>query len=612
MGSMRGELWIQEGRRLLVASLLLALLVPAAVAQDEPEAFGDTIEVRVINLEVKVTDADGNHISDLAPGDFRLRVDGEEVPIGYFSEIRDRHAVGSPTADAGAGESSGGEPSFAVGAHQGHAYAAGVAPGERVGTSFLVFVDNAFGTPQDRDEVLRAMSGTVEALGEGDQMAIVGFDGRQLKQIGDWSRSGPQLKEGLEAALAAPAYGLQRQAALRTFEQQRRRQGSELIAEGDSLITEDYIRDLSGRIERALQAATSALRAFSDPSGRKVMLLASGGWPRDPAGFAVGFNPNIRSRTRHDFPDAAFEELVGTANRLGYTLYPIDVPGNKVRGRGFGADERVSRLAESAEGTGSGLLDRLGASDLARPPVLETELATEDDVLSGGLELDDGSYREVETEATLIELAERTGGRALLNSQRLASLSEVVADTASYYWLGFTSDRKRDGGEYEIEIAVDRPGAKVRSRSGFNDLSRSQEAAMEVESNLLADFDAGLLEEDLLQVELGTPEVRRRIQQPVTLHVPLDEIVMLPGAEGYSGQLELRVASIDEKGARSSLPLVLVPISGPTEPQPGQVVLVDVVLELRKIRQTLQLAVHDLTGDSVLTTSLEYEPPASR
>ncbi len=587
---------------LLAGHLMVGQAAAVGESEEEPEIFGEEIEVRVINLEVQVTDGDGKHLPGLGADDFRLEVDGELVPIGYFSEIRERHAVASATAGSTGVAEPQADPA-------GSTTFPSITPGERVPTSFLVFVDNVFSYPQDRKLVLEGMGKTIDALGPGDQMAIVSYDGRRLEQVGDWTSSPELLEDALDRALAAPALGLQRLGEVSVLDRLNRRQGADLIQSADSFNMEDYIRDLSGKIERTMLAVTSALRSFADPPGRKVMLLASGGWPRDPSVYAGGFNPAMRSRTRHYFPTAAFDDLIGTANLLGYTLYPIDVPGNRVRARQASAELSGSDIDGISDSFGSAILNRLGADDFPRPPVLETELATAADVLGGNLEIDNATSRELENEATLIELAERTGGRALLNSGRLAVIEEVVADTSSYYWLGFTRNRQNDDREHEIKIAVSQPGAEVRSRRGFRDMSRRREVAMQVESSLLSEFEPA---DEVLEVELGTPQGRRRVQQPVTLRVPLDHIVMLPGASGFSGQLELRVASIDNKGARSPLPALPLFIGGTEAPQPGQVAVVDVVLQLRNTQQELLLAVHDLAGDTVLTASVEYQPPVSR
>ena len=546
---------------------------PADGAPQVPEIFSHEIEVRVINLEVRVTDRQGRHIPGLGSGDFELLIDGVEQRIDYFSEIRERQAVGESGAAA---------------------IPSAIGPGERVRNSFLLFIDNDFSEPHDRQRVLEALRAAVHSLQPGDQMAVVSYDGSRLVKMGDWADSPAALEAALDRALALPAHGLRRRAAISTLDRQRARQSLEGDDSGDLRSTGVYIRDLSRRIERALRAATSTLRGFAAPAGRKVMLLASGGWPKDPSASAVGFDPQVRLQTRFAFPDAAFEELIGTANLLGYTLYPIDVPGNEVGVRGVSAANRRSGLpgfdSEANTRAGSSLSITAGS------------------FLTGGLGIDPVTNREIENEATLIELARRTGGRPLINSGRLVAIEEVLADTSSFYWLGFTRDRQHDDVEHEIEIEVARHGAQVRARRGFRDLSRRQEVAMQIESHLLFDTEGG---KELLQVELGRPRVRRRVRQPVILRVPLDAIVMTPTAGGFAAQLELTVASIDADGARSPLPTVPVRIDGRKPPQPGQVAVVEVVLQLRKVSQKLLLGLHDLAGDALLTATVEFEPPAS-
>ena len=84
---------------------------PALAQQKQPKTppksqespvFGETIDVRVVNVEVVVTDRDGNRVTGLKPGDFRLKVDGKEVPVTYFSEIAGGQSVAAPPAGAAA------------------------------------------------------------------------------------------------------------------------------------------------------------------------------------------------------------------------------------------------------------------------------------------------------------------------------------------------------------------------------------------------------------------------------------------------------------------------------------------------------------------------------
>ena len=87
-----------------------------------------------------------------------------------------------------------------------------------------------------------------------------------------------------------------------------------------------YSDMLSRQIESAVSGAVSAMRGFAAPPGRKVMLLLSGGWPYSVVSYIRGGSLPPTSR---EVPDGEeiLRPLADTANLLGYTIYPVDVPG---------------------------------------------------------------------------------------------------------------------------------------------------------------------------------------------------------------------------------------------------------------------------------------------
>ncbi|HEX6862890.1 MAG TPA: VWA domain-containing protein [Thermoanaerobaculia bacterium] len=281
-----------------------------------------------VDVEAVVTDPEGSRVRGLSAGDFRLRVDGVEVPIERFAEV----AEGT------------------------------------VGRSYLVFVDDSLSVAVQRDLVLWEIERDLERLGPGDRMAIVAFDGERLHPLADWT--------GDREALAA------------AFAEARKRPAREKLARSTAWVGD---------------AAAAALRSVPPAPGRKAMLVLSGGWPAGPS-----------------------LQLVRDANRLGYTLYPVDVPA----------------LGRDAGTQGS-------------------------------------------PEDTLLALAEATGGRAALNSNRLAALERAEEDTRSYYLLGFSPAWKADDRDHRIELEIRRPGLDVRARHGFPDLSPATLAGMESEDLLL-------------------------------------------------------------------------------------------------------------------------------
>jgi VWFA-related protein len=556
-----------------IAVLLVAVAVPAA-AQDEPQgtpplsAFGETIDVRVVNIEVVVTDKDGVRVTGLGPQDFKLTVDGQPVPIDYFTEVRGGDAV---IAAAGETAPVPGLPALA--------------PGERVGTSYLVFIDDFYSINRDRNQVIEALRDQLSMLGRDDRMAVVAFDGRQLEMLSTWSQSTRQLDRALRDAEARPAMGLQRLAERRKFDLTttgtRRTRPELAFSQSFRLTTEErvFAEQVEGQVQRSVGAATATLRSFAQPPGRKVMLLLSGGWPYSPAVYTVDDSTRALADTETKSGRDLYAPLVDTANLLGYTVYPIDVPG---LGGEFDAD--ASRGGQLATGLR-----------------VEPEARFADTSVSGSRE------RERDVQQAFYFVAGETGGRAMINALRLDAVPEVVADTRSYYWIGFVPQRNRDDARHDIEVAVDQRGLKVRSRDGFRDLSRSAETDMAVESALLFG-DAPTTGE--LQVTLGEPQPagRKTIEVPLRIAIPVDALTVVPIDGAWAAKFELRVAALDAKDRRSEIPVISQEVRFDEQPQAGGVIPYETRLQLRREKQAVVISLTDPIGGTTLTTRVDVNP----
>ncbi len=542
----------------LAAMAVFAALSPAAAQQPPAEqpsgVFGEQIEVRVVNVEVVVTDKQNNRVQGLKPGDFRLKVDGKAVPVEYFNEVRGGQAI---ALDAQEAQSVQGLPSLA--------------PGSAVGTSYLVFIDDFFSLEPRRDEVLRLLKDQLSRLGPEDRMAIVAYDGGRVDMLSSWTNSQRQLGAAIEQAIGRRALGIGRLAELRSFEASRRiagnafEPGSRVAFARELDIHElEYAHRLAAQTERAVAAAASTLRGFASPPGRKVMLLLAGGWPFSPVDYLIN-NPN-RPILDRDVPagDEIFRPLVDTANRLGYTIYSIDVPG---------VEDQV-----------------VDASRAGPQP--------------GGINI-----REQEHQASLLFTASQTGGKALLNAQRGELLQVAESDTRSYYWLGFTPSWQGNDKRHKVEVEVLKPGFKVRSRENFLDLSRRAETTMMVESAMLF---GGAPDSAPLAIEVGKPVAagRKEMDVPVTLLIPVDALTFVPIDGKYTAELELRVAAVDTGGNRAAVPVIPMALRSETQPAAGAAMRYETKLRLRRLPHHLVLAIFDPLSGRILTGETDVVPPA--
>ncbi len=538
------------------AALMLpfSLLLAPVAAQDAGGVaglFGEVIDVRVVNLEVVVTDPEGRRVHGLGPEDFVIEVDRRPTPIEYFTEVRD----GAAAAESAPGLAA--VPSLDAGA--------------AVRTHYLVFIDEYFAIARDRDRAVGDLIAQLPSLGAADRMAIVAWNGGKLEMLSNWSGSARSLERALEAARERPTSGLQRELELRRTPVRDPRTGRPLFQDRyDDPENRHRAERLKERIERVMQAATTALRSFARPSGRKTMLLLAGGWPYSPWDAVVPGTFLPRFSSSLEYGPCLYRQLYDTANRLGYTLYTVDV-------RGF------------APGSGSSAIHR--SPEAAR---YDRELAT---------------GREWSEHSTLTVLARQTGGQAFLNRSGRTALEKVVADTRSYYWLGFTPDWPGVDRRHRVEIRVRDPELEVRSRRSFSDLSRRSEVDMIVESALLFGDPPG---PRVLLAELGRPEPAgfRKILVPLAIALPLDSLTFLPTRKGWKAEVELRVAVEDKHGDRNEIAVSYLSFTSPAAPAAGKYGRADTKLKMRRLRHDLVISIHDPLSGRILWTRLELDPRA--
>jgi VWFA-related protein len=530
---------------------LFAALALGAVtlgAQEPPlpsgtPSFGASVDVRVVNVEAVVTGRDGERVHGLTAADFRLLVDGKETPIEYFSEI-----VEGASSPAASGAAPGGPEAAASPAPQGR--------------SFLVFIDDLFSVAQQRDEVLRGIERDLDLLGPADRMAIVAFQDQRLDLLSGWTGDRKALAAALQAARRRPARGNAFQAERLTVKHDLEIL-SQAMADGDpsfsagSLqysglgnleptatgpVSSPYVHSNLIKISRA---AVAALRHLAPPEGRRMMLVLSGGWVEPQADIPVALE----------------------ANRLGYTLYPVNVQG----------------------------LDRMGIANDASDPGPSPRNGF---VRSGWQQVvDDG----------LEFMARLTGGKAMLNSARLSALGRAVEDTGSYYWLGFTPQWRGDDRHHRITLEARRKGLAVRSRQGFPDPSRASEVAQVARTYLLAGGDPKTRK---LVIETGKAVTKRStVMVPVTVAVPVAELTPVQQREGWVVEANLAMYAVDEKDSSSDLVEVHLRLNLKEAPRPGAYARYRTTMKLRRLSgQRLVLTLRDPLGGGVIWGETRLEP----
>jgi VWFA-related protein len=185
--------------------------------------------------------------------------------------------------------------------------------------------------------------------------------------------------------------------------------------------------------------------------------------------------------------EEAFKAAISEANRANVSIYTVDA-----RGLDTGRDLQAAGAAlEKAGRVSQAAMAKQGADGTSMEEVLNDEL-----VLT--------SLR-ANTQSTLRELAESTGGVMVANTNDLGKgLERVTSDLASYYEIAYAPQSTEADGKFRrIEVKVARRGLDVTSRSGYFALPPSETPLLPYELPLLAaadatpppyafDFDAGV------------------------------------------------------------------------------------------------------------------------
>ena len=186
----------------------------------------------------------------------------------------------------------------------------------------------------------------------------------------------------------------------------------------------------------ALQALLRGLAPFP---GRKSVLFISEGFD---VGLTSADGRERRTRERRGGMFGVFARVVDTANRSGVVLYTLNPAG-------------LLQTAASAQ-------------DFFRDEDGQLTPAELTGMVSGETRLRQAQL--TSTQASLLALAEQTGGFAVVDSNALAAgLSRIEEDMRGYYLIGFEAklDAKAPWSPNDVQLRVKRPGVTVHARRGL-------------------------------------------------------------------------------------------------------------------------------------------------
>ncbi len=464
--------------------------------------FTEHVTVRVLNVDVIVTDRSGQPVAGLGREDFELRVDGKPVSITNFY------------SEAGEVESATGRPAI---------------PEPRRDPSFrsleeirtvprrshvVILIDHTRLRSSNRKRAFKALRQAVDRLGDDDLVAVVGVEG-SLKFYSDFlfDRQGVHqilddvsrvsFKTDVNVTERRRIYGeltrgmsggIQARASLAD--------SNALIARIRSYAAEEYARGINSL--RQIEAVASTM---SGVPGRKTLMYLGEGIPTRPGeGMWVEYR-NRFSGAERGLPHQNFntdytrevgrfdlttqmDQLAKATNRAGVTLYAVD--------------------AESSHSQDIRGLSEQGA-------------------FSEALSTIDENYR-----APLEYTTKATGGRLLRSAGTLADqLVELVGGLRTFYSLGFAPpDGWQAGSDHDIEVKVQGKGLVVNHREQVRlPEADEREAGATVAALMYQTVDNPL--EIVAKPGFEVPrEDGETAALPVNLEIPIGKLGFLPQADG--------------------------------------------------------------------------------
>lgn len=561
--------------RVALAIVVAAVqILPAASAQETepatPEAaFGEAIRVRVVNVEVFVRDRQGNPVTNLTAEDFRLTVDGSEVPISNFYAEVD----GAPRSEARLGDA----------ATEAPLPDRSTPPEQRI--HVVLFVDQSQIRPANRERVFAELRRFVRrSLRPEDAVAVVSLSNR-LRIHSDFLNDPATVEailDELEEESGSPqALALERRQIVNDLGRGQTGGGfgPNPFAESTLARIRAFAQESFSRNRASVAVLERLVDSMAGIPGRKAIVHVSDGIVNRPGeglyvawrnvfgsgGLASEPTPGLpridfgtdyeRSIGRFDLlPD--FERVADQANAGGVTLYAIDAEGDH-------ATALRSAVVES-------------------PPFHEA------------IERLQNNARE-----PLEFAAQATGGKRFQASPRLArELASVATDFGTYYSLGFEPPVDYGEEPHDIQVRVEGEGLVVRHREAFAQSAPDESAADATVAILLY----GAIDNPLgIRLEAGEPERLDDgvVRLPVHLLVPLRRVTLLPDGEVWVANLSVFVSTKDKTGAPRSvqkLPFHLRVPQEATEDIESETAHYELPVVLRPGDQQVAVVVRDQPG----------------
>jgi VWFA-related protein len=487
----------------IIAAVAFAV---AAIGQTPPPLV-ETMEVRVVNVEVVVTDKAGKRVTGLTKDDFEVFEKRQRQEITNFSEIGDE--VIPPTQRVSGTEAP--------------------PPVIQRRNSVIFFIDTSSLDPRRRKAVfdeLRRFAGT--ALRPGDRGMVTTWN-KRLRVMLPFNDSSEEVQRALYDVENDPGMILlinrqmTRQRITTALQESLDNPDFYPIGQayGDSLEhAKVYAEEMYAHARSLMLAVSSTLNTFAAVEDKKALVFVGDYLPSEAGSemyqfvndtFAPHLPRNAVRDQQLQAPRAAtwLNGIVRAANATGVTMYMI---------------------------TGGGLQQIAVDPSESQPSMSTTATA----------------ILEFDTRNSFVRTADATGGMAFTGGDPRKLLEQIANDFRSYYSIGFRPSGKVDGKARSITVRAKDPNYVVRYRQSYVLRSAEDEMADRVAANFYQSEEGGEL---VVTARAETPVIsgRNRMRVPVKVHVQGKNITLLPRDGMLAGDLTVYLCGGSDDSGHSKV-----------------------------------------------------------
>ncbi len=489
-------------------SLGQAISAPQAQTTSAPGSRVSATSEEVL-MDVVVRDKKGRAVKDLKPDDFRVFDNGQAKTIKSFRLIEGNDAVASGGARTP------------------------LEPPQRVRSVMMIFQchhDDARRLARDG-----ALDLLKQELASNVDMAVMTID-QKLEVLQPYTNDPAALREAIARATSSRVFDFsantarvrrELQQAIGSSPQSAPSQATESDAQAKAVMNQMLLEALNTEHSNAVVVAGrdeifSLLDAVKEQyrlPGRKTIVY-----------FSEGFTIPIGL-------EAAFDDLIGTANRSNVSLYVVDAWGLLGANPNQSGRNELRAAAQSSQSQHGNMGDRpvtMGEANLIDTAIRSTR----------------ANYQ-----MTLARLADSTGGFLITNTNDLrAPIRRLAEDVQSYYEISYAPEiKKYDGSFHKVVLKVASGDLRVQSRSGYNafptSLNSSGAAPVPYEIPLLAALNSPELSKAFEYGAAGLyfRGLRNQSECEVVMDVPLSNVTFKKAEAGdqYKGSLSYLVVVKD-------------------------------------------------------------------